>query len=44
MEKEIEMEKDEYKRLIIEKIESIEKIDLLIYLEKLISNIIKARE
>lgn len=43
MEKEIEMEKDEYKRLIIEKIESIEKIDLLIYLEKLISNIIKAR-
>ena len=32
MEKEIEMEKDEYKRLIIEKIESIENVNMLEYL------------
>lgn len=32
MEKEIEMEKEEYKRLIIEKIESIENVNMLEYL------------
>ena len=37
-------EKEEYKGKIIEMIDSIEEINLLIYLNRLIENIIKAGE